>query len=203
MWFVWTIIQELGEERRGRDVDERAADRLALSGIARGDAHALADLYDRHARRVYSLALRIVQDGAEAEDVVQDVFVQAWRQASRYDAERGTVAAWLLTMTRTRAIDRLRASQGRSRLAEGAASEPASDPTVPPDLLLLTAEQVVAVRAALKALPALQRVALELAYYEGLTHVEIAARLDEPLGTVKTRIRTAMLRLREALAGTA
>jgi RNA polymerase sigma-70 factor (ECF subfamily) len=199
MWlFLWAVVDRAGQP--GRGADDRLADQAALERIAGGDHNALAELYDRHARAIYSLALRILQNQADAEDIVQEVLSQAWRQASRYDAARGNVAAWLLTLARSRAIDRLRAR--RARPDRGAEPAPAdiADRTVSVDLQLLSAEQVARVRAALDALPLLQRLAIELAYYEGLTHTEIAERLEQPLGTVKTRIRLAMMKLRESLA---
>lgn len=200
MWLIWAVIGD----RLGRGVDDRESDRAAFAGMARGDAHALGNLYDRYSRPVYSLALRILQDTSDAEDVVQDVFTQVWRTASSYDAARGAVAAWLLTMARTRAIDRLRARSGRQRhSADAPLADATPDPAALPDAQLVTAELAWAVRTALEALPVLQRVALELAFYEGLTHAEIAARLEEPLGTVKTRIRSAMRKLRDALEGAA
>jgi RNA polymerase sigma-70 factor (ECF subfamily) len=199
MWLLWAVIA--GPDSSGW-TDDRAADRADLDRIARGDHEGLAALYDRHARPVYSLALRILQDQGDAEDIVQEVFSQAWRQAARYDASRGAVAAWLLTLARSRAIDRLRARRARpERAPDDRRAAVAVDPRVLPDLLILSAEQVGLVRAALDALPVLQRVAIELAYYEGLTHVEIAERLEQPLGTVKTRIRLALGKLRDALAG--
>ena len=160
MWLLWAVIARSGVSLRG--ADDREGDLAALARMAQGDGDALAELYDRHARPVYSLALRILRDVRDAEDIVQEVFAQAWRQASRYSASRGVVAAWLMTLARSRAIDRLRARDD---------------------------------------LPLLQRVAIELAYFEGLTHVEIADRLEQPLGTVKTRIRLALGKLREVLAG--
>jgi RNA polymerase sigma-70 factor, ECF subfamily len=183
--------------------ENRVADQAALDRMARGDHEALAELYDRHARPVFSLALRILQERTEAEDVVQEVFAQAWAQAARYDVHRGVVAAWLLTIARSRAIDRLRSKRTRP----GAATDRESmlnqmpDGGVPPDVQLLSAEQVSTLRHALLALPTLQRIALELAYYEGLTHAEIADRLEQPLGTVKTRIRQAIIKLRESMTG--
>ena len=182
-------------------VESRQADQASLARIARGDQTAFAELYDRHARLVYSLALRVLQDAADAEDIVQEVFAQVWAQAGRYDASRGAVAAWMLTLTRSRAIDRLRAKRARPEAATQAnAAESVIDSAAAQDLELLSAEQVTRLQRALKELPDAQRTALELAYYEGLTHVEVAARLSEPLGTVKTRIRQAVMKLREALA---
>jgi RNA polymerase sigma-70 factor (ECF subfamily) len=150
---------------------------------------------------VYSLALRIVRDQSDAEDVVQEVFSQAWRLASRYDLSRGTVVGWLLTLSRSRAIDRVRARKSRP--------EPTSDETLletlPATLVadeqMSWAGQAKQVRAALEGLSLLQRNAIELAFFEGLTHAEIAARLELPLGTVKTRIRQGLLTLRDRLAG--
>ncbi len=163
----------------------------------------MAELYDRHARPIYSLALRILGDATEAEDIVQEVFSQAWKQAARYSASRGAVAAWLMTLARSRAIDRLRAKRARpGDVSTERVAGQLVDAGPPADSLVLSSEQVARVRAALDELPLLQRAAIELAYYEGLTHAEIADRLEQPLGTVKTRIRLAMVKLRDVLAGT-
>ena len=201
MWFLWAVIDRSGSARSW--TEDRAGDQAALARMAQGDGDAVAELYDRHARSIYSLALRILGDEAEAEDVVQDVFSQAWHQAARYSSTRGAVAAWLLTLARSRAIDRLRARRSRpSDLADDRAVGNVVDEAPPADSQVLSSEQVSRVRAALDELPLLQRAALELAYYDGLTHAEIAARLEQPLGTVKTRIRLAMTKLRDVLAGT-
>lgn len=196
---MWVLLAAVGRSATTLR-DERLADQSALGRIARGDSSALAELYDRHARLVFSLALRILQNRADAEDVVQDVFTQVWAQAARYDTARGEVAAWMLMMARTRAIDRLRSRSLRPETAsEARVVEEVPDATARQDLQLLSAEQVESLQDALSALPVAQRVALELAYYEGLTHAEIADRLSEPLGTVKTRIRQAVIKLRESL----
>ena len=131
---------------------------------------------------------------------MQEVFAQVWAQAGRYDTARGAVAAWMLTMTRSRAIDRLRSRARGPRRPRKRASWSMPDTRSRQDLQLLSAEQVENLQRALNELPVAQRVALELAYYEGLTHAEIADRLSEPLGTVKTRIRQAVIKLRESLA---
>jgi RNA polymerase sigma-70 factor, ECF subfamily len=178
------------------------ADRAAVDRMASGDSSALAALYDRHARAVYSLAIRILADAAEAEDVVQDVFAQAWQQAKRYDAARAPVAAWLMIMTRARALDRLRRRRSRITATEIDSSTPhPRDPDPNQEAQVITAEQAERLRGALSHLPDGQRTAIELAYYEGLSQSDIAERLQEPLGTIKTRIRSGLLKLREALLG--
>jgi RNA polymerase sigma-70 factor (ECF subfamily) len=178
-------------------------DRLIVRRMAGGDHLALGELYDRHARLLYSLALRIVRERSDAEDVLQETFSQVWRQANRFEASRGTVVGWLVTVTRSRALDRLR--QRRTQ-REGAAdfdrvADSLTDQSRALDLQLVTAEQAGRVRQTLAALPDELRIPLELAYYEGLSQSEIAERLRTPLGTIKTRMRQTLLRLREALAG--
>src|SRR5678809_850540 len=168
--------------------ESQADDVSCLQRIVSGDQAAAARLYDRHARPLYSLILRILGNETEAEDVLQEVFAQAFRQASRYDARRGAVAAWLLTIARSRAIDRLRARRTRVE-ARGAGIEIIDDmPAVQVDAAsaMLDEERSRLVREALLGLPLLQRMAIELAYFEGLSHAEIAARLEQPLGTIKT-----------------
>jgi len=181
--------------------ESQAEDLESLRRFASGDQGAAAGLYDRHARALYSLILRIVGDEGEAEDVLQEVFVQAFRQAGRYDSSRGAVAAWLLMMARSRAIDRVRARRARVEGRTGEVTVLNDLPDSQPDAssAMLDEEQTRLVREALAGLPLLQRMAIELAYYEGLSHTEIAERLEQPLGTVKTRIRLGLLKLRDVL----
>jgi RNA polymerase sigma-70 factor (ECF subfamily) len=175
-----------------------AGDVAVVGRLAAGDADALALLYDRYAKLLYSLALRILEDSAEAEEIVQDVFSQAWAQASRYDAARAPVVAWLLMMARSRAIDRRRARHAVPVTGDGALSE-VRDAKPAPEAQVLAADDVRRLRRALEELPLAQRLAIELAYYGGMTQSEIAAKLEQPIGTVKTRIRLGLRRLREAL----
>lgn len=171
--------------------------------MARGDGSALAELYDRHGRAVYALAVRVLGDPADAEDLVQDVFALAWKNAAKYDPARGAVAAWLLITTRTRAIDRLRSRRVRPQSAGGdddgrrLAAIPDASPSV--DTIVASADSAARVRTALASLPEDQRAAIELAYFQGLSHSEIAERTTTPLGTIKTRIRAGLQRLRRAL----
>jgi RNA polymerase sigma-70 factor (ECF subfamily) len=194
MWLAWAVV--------AIQSGSHAADRRALEGMARGEHGALAELYDRHGRLVYSLALRVLRDQGDAEDVVQDVFSQAWRQASRYESSRGPVIAWLMNLARSRAIDRLRSRRARPETGADDAEVARMPDLAPPiDDQLALSDQAERIRAAVEQLSLLQRVAIELAFYEGLTHVEIAERLELPLGTVKTRIRQGLSKLKERLAG--
>lgn len=169
-----------------------------LHAVARGDEDALARLYDRYRIILFSLLIRILRSREEAEDVLQEVFLQIWKRAKDFDESRGKPFTWLVTLTRSRAIDRIRQLGARQRLAEAASldtSEAVSDAVAD----TLHSEQREIVSRALATLPEDQRRALNLAYFDGLTQSEIAEQLDTPLGTVKTRMRAGMIRLRELL----
>jgi RNA polymerase sigma-70 factor, ECF subfamily len=170
--------------------------------IAQAQPGALGDLYDRYGRLVFSLALHITGDYASAEEVTQDVFTQVWRWGSSYDPAQGRLVSWLASIARHKAIDRLRQQRVRpeghsTSLEDDLFTRPDEDAAVEPAVELNQQRQRV--RAALRQLSAEQRQCLELAYFQGMTQQEIASVLNQPLGTVKTRIRLGMIRLREML----
>ena len=181
--------------------DSRDNDRALVARIESRDADALALLYDRHSARLLGLAQRILGDTGEAEEVLQEVFLHVWKAAATFDASRGPVLAWLLVATRSRSIDRLRSR--RPQWSAGVRSlEEAPETASREDLEADAAgrEWEAQCRAAIAELPEEQRRALELAYFEGLTHQEIAQRTATPLGTVKTRVRLGLMKLRERIA---
>jgi RNA polymerase sigma-70 factor (ECF subfamily) len=168
--------------------------------VARGDESALSSFYDASSRLVYGLAFRILGDAGAAEEVALDVYLQVWREASRFDSARGRASSWLMAMTRSRAIDKLRVrlrELSHSGTLE-ALAETRSERTDPEESALITQLQAH-VRRALNTLSDAQRQAIELAYFAGLPQSEIALKLNEPLGTIKTRIRNGMLKVREQL----
>ena len=170
-----------------------------LKQAARGDEHAFADLYDATAARVYGLVLRVVRDPAQSEEVTQECFLEYWRQASRFDPSRGSVISWLLTIAHRKGVDRVRSAQASTRrdtTYHRTTEEVAHDMTAEAATTAIEARRV---RAAMSNLTAVQREALELAYFGGYTHTEVATMLDLPVGTAKTRIRDALIRLRDAL----
>lgn len=171
-----------------------------LRAAARGTETALAEIYDRYRLILFGLIVRILHDRAEAEEVLQETFLQVWRRAGDFDESRGRAFTWLVTIARSRALDRLRAAGSRSRVAGEAAQMP-RDEVGDAAEDALKSERGAVVRQALAELPNEQRHALFLAYFEGLTQTEIAARLGDPLGTVKTRMRAGMIKLRELLRG--
>jgi len=181
------------------------ADQELIGRAGAGDQRAIAALYDRYSRVLYAVAYRIVGQRADAEDVVVESFAQAWRDAPRFESGRGSVAGWLTTIARSRALDLVRARSRRARHVDSAiADRPGASPAMgdwrpEPAEALDQAERRERVRQALDTLSQPQREAIELAYFEGLSQSEIAARLREPLGTVKTRVRLGMEKLREAL----
>jgi len=171
-----------------------------LKAIAARNEAALAQLYDRYRAILFGLLMRILNNREEAEDVLQEVFLQVWRKATDFDENRGRPFTWLVTLARSRGIDRLRTLAARERVAETSArevSEDISDAATD----AFKSEQRGLVTKALSQLPDEQKRPLMLAYFDGLTQSEIAARLGAPLGTVKTRMRTGLISLRELLAG--
>ncbi|HYN15816.1 MAG TPA: sigma-70 family RNA polymerase sigma factor [Terriglobales bacterium] len=170
------------------------ADAALIARIRSGEQDAMAELYDRYSPLVYAVALRVLADTGAAEDVLQEVFMQLWRHPASFDARRGNLGPWLAVIARHRAIDVLRKRRPQTDLEDVVIAIDAD--------LEGTAERARAVekvRHSLHAMPNNQRKALEMAFFEGMTHTEIAAQTGEPLGTVKTRIRTALMALRRAL----
>jgi RNA polymerase sigma-70 factor (ECF subfamily) len=169
------------------------ADLAIVTGLKTGDQSAMAELYDRYSSVVYAVALRVLGDTGAAEDVLQEVFLQLWRNPSAFDAARGSLASWLAVVTRNRAIDSLRKRRPETDIEDVVLS-------VAPDLAAEADRARVAekVRGALGGMAAAQRSALEMAYWQGMSHSEIAEKTGEPLGTVKTRIRAGLMALRKA-----
>ncbi len=171
---------------------------VQLHRVAEGDHAAFAALYDDLAPLVYGIAKRVVRDSTHAEEVTQEVFVDLWRLAARFDAGKGNVKSWAATIAHRRAVDRVRSEQAhRNRERTEAVAMPA--PASGPDEIAVDGDARQRAVSALGQLTATQREALELAYYGGLTHVEVADRLGIALGTAKTRIRDGLLRLRSVL----
>ena len=178
-----------------------AEDAAHLRAVAGGDERAFAEIYDRYSPILLGLLLRILRSRPEAEDVLQEVFLQVWQQARSFDAARGRAFTWLVTLARSRAIDRLRASDSRERAAQRSAegAPPAAPAGEWAEEAAVRAERAEAVRGALAELPDEQRQVLVLAYLEGMSQSEIAAAKNQPLGTVKTRTRSGLKKLSEAL----
>ena len=182
---------------------EVSPDATLLSRLLKKDVSAFEQLYDRHARLVYGLVLRILHQASTSEEVVQDVFLQLWRSADRYDSSRGPFVPWLCTMARNRALDHLRLKSERQRRRENMPDELPIAVVAPEyEKALDEKRRAERVRALLASLTPQQKKAIELAYFEGLSHSEIAATLKEPLGTVKSWIRNGLLRLKERLQAT-
>ena len=188
----------------GKSAQSRTEERVweeLISRMARSDQAALAEFYDGTRVLVFGIALKILGDRTLAEEATLDTYFQVWRQAIKFDRARGGPLSWLCTLARSRSIDRLRASDRFKRQDSLTPAEPAPEVSGPgPEESLLLSERRILVREAMNQLSPEQREVIEIAYFAGLTHSEIAERLDQPLGTVKTRIRYGMMRLKELLA---
>lgn len=182
---------------------ERKIDADLLARVARGDEDAFAKFYARCANGLYSLALKMLNDGKEAEDVLQEGFTYMWRKAASYDPARSSPFTWAVMIVRNKAIDRLRSRHRQSRIVEKATIEFAhfNDADDLSALEPSRREDCAQVRAALAEIPDEQKQAVELAFFSGLTHEQIAAKLETPLGTIKARIRRGLLRMRSSLKG--
>jgi RNA polymerase sigma-70 factor (ECF subfamily) len=179
--------------------DERAVLVALLGRSSRGDEAAFAEVYDLTSARVYGLARRVVRDPAQAEEVAQEAYLEIWRQSARYDEARGNPLAWILTIVHRRAVDRVRSAESaRERDTRYAIAGDGPDYDVVEEAVTATLE-TARVRKALTSLTMVQREAITLAYYGGYTHREVSELLDVPLGTVKTRMRDGLIRLRDTL----
>jgi RNA polymerase sigma-70 factor (ECF subfamily) len=181
---------------RPSDPDQRLADIALLDRVAARDQHSLAELYDRHSRLLFGLILRVLRDRAEAEEVLQEVFLAVWTKAASYDPTLGSPVGWLVGLARNRAIDHLRASGVRARTLERVEVPPVGDN---PEEAASRNQEGGRVRSALDSLPGDQRALLEHAYFRGMSHSELAEAFALPLGTVKTRVRAGMQALRRQL----
>jgi RNA polymerase sigma-70 factor (ECF subfamily) len=174
-----------------------------MARVANGDQAAFEQLYEQSSSLLFTLVFRIVGNQGDAADLLQEVYLEVWRKASNYDRARGTPMAWLVTLARSRAIDRVRALGSRGKGVTSSLDDTPASALIAADAdameMRAANERQALVWTALKTLPLVQRQAIELAYYEGLTHVEISERLNVPLGTIKTRIRLAMEKLRDGL----
>jgi RNA polymerase sigma-70 factor (ECF subfamily) len=189
-------VSEENLQNRTRDVD-------LLRRIGDGDRSAFSEFYDLYSNLLFSIAVKVLNDQKEAEDVLQEVFVQIWDKAGTFDPGLGKPSSWAITLVRNKAIDRIRAAQRRSRLMEEATSHAAIAECDAPaaNESVHGREKAALVRSAMAGLPAEQRHAIEMAFFSGLTQIEISDNLREPLGTIKARIRRGMLKLRDKLEG--
>jgi len=171
-----------------------------MRAVAKRDQRAFTALYDRHSNLVYTICLRILRDRAEAEELLVDVFYEVWDKCDRYDATRGSPVTYLVTLARSRAIDRIRSKGRRKELALADTDQPAAADN--PAQQTIKNERATQIAAALEQLEPAQRQAIECSFYDGLSHSEIAQKLDKPLGTIKTWIRQGLIRLRDSLRTT-
>ncbi len=191
------LTQSVNEsEAQDRDIE-------LLRQIAGGDRTAFAEFYDRHATLMFSVAAKILNDPGEAEDVLQEAFVQIWEKAGRFNPKLGRASSWAAILVRNKAIDRIRASRRRSRLVEEAGAQQfiGADVSDSANESVHGREKAGLIQSAIVELPTEQRQAIELAYFSGLTQDEISKKLSEPLGTIKARIRRGLLKLRDQLEG--
>jgi RNA polymerase sigma-70 factor (ECF subfamily) len=199
----WESVPSLIFAEPVNQTDTQDKDIELMRKIAAGDRASFAEFYDRYSTLMFSVACKILNDSNEAQDVLQEAFMQIWEKAPQFDPNLGKASSWAAILVRNKAIDRIRASQRRTRLAEETLAEQAV--AVPLDDTANEAifghEKVKLIKSAIVELPAEQRQAIELAYFSGLTQDEISKKLNEPLGTIKARIRRGLLKLRDQLEG--
>jgi RNA polymerase sigma-70 factor (ECF subfamily) len=199
----WPAPNSLFFAKRVNEQETQDKDTELLRQIAAGNRASFAEFYDRHSTLMFSVACKILNDTNEAKDVLQEAFMQIWEKAAKFDPKLGKASSWAAILVRNKAIDRIRASQRRIRLAEEAGAEQAIAVKVDDTAneTIYGHEKANLIQSAIVELPVEQRQAIELAYFSGLTQDEISKKLNEPLGTIKARIRRGLLKLRDQLEG--
>lgn len=200
---AWPVSNSLFRANSVNEQESQDRDIELLRLIAASDRSAFAEFYDRHSTLMFSVACKILNNTTEAEDVLQETFLQIWEKAGKFDPRLGKASSWAAILVRNKAIDRIRASQRRIRLAEEAGAEQAvvNEVNDTANENIYGHEKAQAIQSAIVELPAEQRQAIELAYFSGLTQDQISKKLNEPLGTIKARIRRGLLKLRDQLEG--
>jgi len=192
------MVQTLGGTLIMQQKSNRELDQQLIEQVKNGDNTAFKEIYSRFSQVVYNLALRMLRDKEDAEEVVQEIFLQLWNKAYTYDSERGAVSTWIINIARSRSIDKLRTLGYRERNTEIGEEKVNSNSDLS-RIIEDREESKNVIRQALDSLPYKQRTAIELVYFEGLTHLEAAEKLDEPVGTIKTRIRLGVMKLKDKI----
>ena len=193
-----TMVQRLVGTLNMHQKSNRTPDQELIELVTRGDKSAFKEIYSRFSQVTYNLALRMLRDKEDAEEVVQEIFLQIWNKANSYDPQRGAVSTWVLNIARSRAIDKLRSVGYRNKNIEIDEEKVNSDIDLSSNIEDRDESKNV-IKQALESLPEKQRNAIELVYFEGLTHVEAAEKLNEPVGTIKTRIRLGVMKLKDKI----
>jgi RNA polymerase sigma-70 factor (ECF subfamily) len=193
-----TMVQSLGGTLVMQQKSNRELDQQLIDQVKQGDKTAFKEIYSHFSQVVYNLALRMLRDKEDAEEVVQEIFLQVWNKAYSYDSERGAVSTWILNIARSRSIDKLRTVGYRQRNIEIDEEKVNSNDDLS-RIIEDREESKKVIRQALENLPDKQRIAIEIVYFEGFTHLEAAEKLNEPVGTIKTRIRLGVLKLKEKI----
>lgn len=193
-----TMVQRLVSTLNMHQKSNRKPDQVLIEQVSKGDKGAFKEIYSRFSQVTYNLALRMLRDKEDAEEVVQEIFLQIWNKANSYDPERGAVSTWVLNIARSRSIDKLRSVGYRNKNIEIDEEKVNSNVDLSRNIEDRDESKNV-IKQALESLPEKQRIAIELVYFEGLTHIEAADKLNEPVGTIKTRIRLGVMKLKDKI----